>query len=50
MFWLDRKDVAKANLILNMRELLEIFESDDYSEFFFKVVYGIHPRRENLLG
>jgi 8-oxo-dGTP diphosphatase len=35
IFWLDRKDMADANLIWNMRELLEIFETDDYSEFFF---------------
>lgn len=35
IFWLDRKDIPTANLIWNMRELLEIFESDDYSEFFF---------------
>ena len=33
VFWLDRKDVADAiyaNLIWNMRELLEIFEEDEY--------------------
>lgn len=50
VFWLDRKEVNNANLIWNMRELLEIFESNDYSEFFFKVADGIHPGRENLLG
>jgi 8-oxo-dGTP diphosphatase len=36
VFWLDRNDITDANLIWNMRELLEIFESDDYSEFFFR--------------
>lgn len=40
VFWLDRKDVEKANLIWNMRELMEIFETDTYSEFFFKIKDG----------
>lgn len=35
VFWLDRNDISSANLIWNMRELLEIFETDQYSEFFF---------------
>ena len=35
VFWLNRKDIDSANLIWNMRELLEIFETDQYSEFFF---------------
>ena len=42
--------VQNANLIWNMRELLEIFETDEYSEFFFKVKDGVHPGREGLLG
>lgn len=50
VFWLDRKDIPDANLIWNMRELLEIFETDEYSEFFFKVAEGVHPGREGLLG
>lgn len=50
VFWLDRKEIASANLIWNMRELLEIFESDEYSEFFFKVEDGKRPDRNNLLG
>lgn len=50
VFWLDRKDVPNANLIWNMRELLEIFETDEYSEFFFKVEKGKYPGREALLG
>lgn len=50
VFWLDRKDIPDANLIWNMRELLEIFETDEYSEFFFKIAEGIHPGREGLLG
>lgn len=49
VFWLDRKDIADANLIWNMRELLEIFESDQYSEFFFKVDQHEKPSRNNLL-
>lgn len=40
VFWLDRKDIPTANLIWNMRELFEIFEGDEYSEFFFKVEDG----------
>lgn len=50
VFWLDRKEIASANLIWNMRELLEIFESDQYSEFFFKVEDDKRPDRNNLLG
>ena len=49
VFWLDRNDISSANLIWNMRELLEIFETDQYSEFFFQVGkenVGWH----NLLG
>lgn len=42
VFWLDRKEIEHANLIWNMRELLEIFESDQYSEFFFKYENGKH--------
>lgn len=42
VYWLDRKDIPKANLIWNMKELLEIFESDIYSEFFFAYNNGIH--------
>jgi hypothetical protein len=33
-----------------MRELLEIFESDEYSEFFFRVGVDTSPNRSNLLG
>ena len=50
VFWLDRAEADNANLIWNMRELLEIFETDKYSEFFFKVGIDNHPGRENLIG
>lgn len=50
VFWLDREDISTAKLIWNMRELLKIFESDEYSEFFFKVETDKRPGRENLLG
>lgn len=50
VFWLDRKDISDANLIWNMRELLEIFETDEYSEFFFKVGVDSRPDNNNLLG
>lgn len=49
VFWLDRKDIPNANLIWNMRELMQIFESDTYSEFFFKVEEGYKPDENNLL-
>lgn len=42
VFWLDRRDIASANLIWNMRELLQIFDNDSYSEFFFKIENGKH--------
>lgn len=50
VFWLERKDVLQANLIWNMRELLEIFDTDDYSEFFFLDDEKVRPDRRNLLG
>ena len=50
IFWLSREDIPNANLIWNMRELLEIFESNQYSEFFFDVREGGEPGKENLLG
>ena len=50
VFWLDRKEVPQANLIWNMRELLEIFDTDDYSEFFFRDDEKVRPDRRNLLG
>lgn len=49
VFWLDRKDIDGANLIWNMRELLEIFETDQYSEFFFEYKNGKHEPGK-LLG
>lgn len=49
VFWLDRNDISSANLIWNMRELLEIFESDQYSEFFFQEGKE-NVGRHNLLG
>lgn len=50
VFWLDRKDIPDANLIWNMRELLEIFETEKYSEFFFTAASGKRPDKTNLLG
>lgn len=49
VFWLDRKEIPEVNLIWNMRELLEIFEGDQYSEFFFEYKNGTHEPG-NLLG
>ena len=49
VFWLDRKDIPSANLIWNMRELLEIFETDKFSEFFFRAGVDSNPDRNNLI-
>lgn len=49
VYWLDRKDIENANWIWNMRELLEIFEGDKYSEFFFVYKNGQYSEGE-LLG
>ena len=49
VFWLDRNDISSANLTWNMRELLEIFETDQYSEFFFQAGKE-NVGRHNLLG
>lgn len=49
VFWLDRKEIEKANLIWNMRELLEIFEGDEFTEFFFDYKNGRHEPGK-LLG
>lgn len=48
VFWLNREDIPTAKLIWNMRELLEIFESDKYSEFFFE--FSKNKKYGNLLG
>jgi len=40
VFWIDRADIYRVNLIWNMKELLEIFDTDLYSEFFFKIKDG----------
>jgi 8-oxo-dGTP diphosphatase len=50
VFWLDRKDVENANLIWNMRELMQIFESDTYSEFFFNIQNGHMVGEGEFLG
>lgn len=48
VFWLDRREIDSANLIWNMRELLQIFETDDFSEFFFQMQNGTYEGQ--LLG
>ena len=48
VFWLDRSEIDSANLIWNMRELMQIFETDSFSEFFFKIQNGTYEGR--LLG
>lgn len=45
VFWLDRKDLDEANFIWDMRELMEIFETDQYSEFFFDTKTDIKLRK-----
>ena len=45
VFWIDRADINSANLIWNMKELLEIFDTDLYSEFFFKIKDGKYKGR-----
>jgi len=50
VFWINRKDIANANLIWNMRDLMQIFESDEYSEFFFKIENGQMVGEGELLG
>lgn len=40
VFWIDRADIDRVNLIWNMKELLEIFDTDLYSELFFKIKDG----------
>lgn len=43
VFWLDRSEIPTANLIWNMRELMQIFEGD-YSEFIIRKVNGEYVR------
>lgn len=43
VFWLDRSEIPSANLIYNMRELMQIFEGD-YSEFITREVNGEYVR------
>ena len=48
VFWLDRSEIDNANLIWNMKELLQIFDTDSFSEFFFKIENGNYEGK--LLG
>ncbi len=48
VFWLDRSEIGSANLIWNMKELMQIFETDSFSEFFFKIENGRYEGK--LLG
>lgn len=47
-FWLDRKDVPTANWIWNMKELLQIFDTNLYSELFLE--YNDGGWTKKLLG
>ena len=46
VFWTTRADFEKMPVIWNMRELLKILDTDDYSEFF----WGKGDREGQLLG
>ena len=48
VFWLEREELAKANFIWNTQELLKIFESDQYSEYFLRIEDGEY--KGELLG
>lgn len=48
VFWLRWDEIESANLIWNMRELLKIFLTDQFSEFFFKIEKDNY--RGKLLG
>ena len=48
VFWLDRSNIDSANLIWNMRELMQIFETNNFSEFFFRIQNGTYEGK--LLG
>ena len=48
VFWVDRSELDSINLIWNMKDLMEIFDSDRYSEFFFKIKNGKY--KGELLG
>lgn len=50
VYWLDRKDINNANLIWNMKELMKIFESNEFSEFFFKIKDGHMVGNGELIG
>ena len=46
VFWTTRADFEKMPVIWNMRELLKILDTDDYSEFF----WGKGDQEGQLLG
>lgn len=48
VFWLNRSEISSANLIWNMRELMQIFETNQFSEFFFQIQNGSYEGK--LLG
>ncbi len=35
VFWIERADLEQMNLIWNLKELMPIFETDKFGEFFF---------------
>ena len=48
VFWVDRSELDSINLIWNMKDVIEIFDSDRYSEFFVKIKNGKY--KGELLG
>lgn len=49
VFWVNREELLQLNLIWNMRELVKIFETDEYSEFYFEYKNGKYEAGK-LLG
>ena len=46
VFWTTREQFEKMHVIWNMRELLQILDTDEYSEFF----WGMGEQKGQLLG
>ena len=36
VFWMSREEFDRAEVMWNMKEILQILDSDTYSEFFWK--------------
>ncbi|WP_099466798.1 8-oxo-dGTP diphosphatase [Konateibacter massiliensis] len=42
MFWVDRSELSQKNLVRDFMELLQVFDTDEFSEFYYGEESGNH--------